>query len=83
MRLTDTDRGFALLLHETACDGPEATLLQHSSAIDPANPTGLALPGSSYLWVSDGFHLDRAEVRELVARMTRWLETGSMRGDGE
>lgn len=81
MNLTTTQRGFQILEHPTY--PPESgtamsqRLLQQSSAVgDYADSWDK--PGSSYLYVGESHHLDRDEVRRLVAHLQAWLETGSL-----
>lgn len=85
MDVKKTSRGFELIdLPEhvaTTAGRPERRrLVQQSSAVGDY-PDALAKPGSSYLWVGKDHHLDRSQVGELVAHLTRWLATGSLEGE--
>ena len=73
-------------------EGEESTdrcSIQQSSVIGDY-PEAFNKPGSSYLWLGPDWsrqatrmHLRREQVKELVQRMQAWLDTGSIRIDGE
>ena len=81
MEVTKTDRGFELIEHpmyppDTA--GSCVRLVQQSSAI-ATDGDEIPDPGTSYLWIGDDHHLNRDEVRSLVAHLRAWLTTGSLK----
>lgn len=79
MTVETTDRNFQLLTHPVyTCADQASRLVQCSSAIDSAAPGGLERPGSSFLWIGQDHHLDRAEVRELIGHLEAWLATGRL-----
>lgn len=86
MKRVTTERGFQLI--ECPKYLPEdgkfvsARVVQQSSAIGNA-PDAFDRPGSSYLWFGEDHHLDRAQVKELVAHLNLWLETGRLFSDGK
>ncbi len=82
MKTEKTNRGFFVVTHEKYKNEPgEMTrLIQESSAIGDYE-NSFSCPGSSYLWVGQDHHLNREEVAELITRMQRWLETGSLSDD--
>jgi len=55
----------------------DARLVSESSAIGDYDDS-LARPGSSFLWIGNGHHLNREEVAELVAKMRHWLDHGRL-----
>lgn len=74
MRLEKSDRGFMLLLHETYAEkSEEARLISESSAVGDYEDS-YDKPGSSYLWVGNNHHLNREEVKQLIACMQYWLD---------
>ena len=83
--LSRTGRGFEILKHPAYPPKPngdqETRLAQQSSAVGDYDDS-FDRPGTSFLWIGDGHHLNRDEVRELARRMNAWLETGSLT-DGE
>ena len=77
MEPSKTDRGFEVIIHPKYLPPNEnCRLVQQSSAVGN-QPGELDHPGSSFLWVGERHHLNREEVRQLVAYLTRWLDTGS------
>jgi len=85
MKILCTTRGFEFGTFHDSYDNECS--IQQSSATDCESA-----PGAFALWLGmDGtahsrMHLDREQVAELVAHMTAWLETGSLRigaDDGE
>lgn len=79
MQVTHSERGFEIVEHPVyPPTGRTARLLQASSAIGEAYEDGFDNPGSSFLWVSDQHHLNREEVREMMAHCQAWLASGSL-----
>lgn len=58
-------RGLPYLEHITYPDKQEQPILMTSSSVE------------NHLWVGD-FHLDRANVKELISHLSRWVDTGSL-----
>ena len=83
MQVIETGRGFEVLEHEVY--PPEtpprrARLAQQSSAVGEYDDA-MGRPGTSFLWVGQGHHLDREEVRQLVGHLENWLRTGRLGGE--
>lgn len=79
MRFGTTPRGFERC--DFMDDTGTACSLQASSAIGD-RPEAMEQPGTSFVWLGsdeDRMHLDRERVAELVARLSAWLATGSMK----
>ena len=75
MTLTETRRGFRLIMHRTHANEPvETRLIQESSAMGDYEHS-VAEPGSSFLWIGDRHHLNREEVVTLIQHMETWLDT--------
>ncbi len=84
MILTKTDRGFEQVEHgKNGLAWLTGRLIAQSSAINPDQIDAIKNPGSSYLWIADQYHLNRDEVKELITRLQAWLDTGSLKKDGE
>lgn len=80
MNVTKTSRGFTFVTHKAYSDqGKNLERLISESSVVGDYEDSYDNPGSSYLWVGDGFHLNREEVSELVKMMTNWLETGRLK----
>lgn len=81
MNLIKTERGFERIEHDPYATSmstlPQRRLVQQSSSIGDYEDS-FDKPGSSYLWVGENHHLDRAEVKELVSHLQAWLKTGSL-----
>ncbi len=78
--LTKTPRGFECVEFYDSRDKPFE--LQQSSAIDDSD-RGLRKPGSSFVLLGGSvarMHLDREQVKGLIARLECWLETGGFDG---
>jgi hypothetical protein len=72
-------RNFVIVSHPN--QNRESTrLIGESSAVGDYDDS-LDNPGSSYLWVGAAHHLNREEVRELIARMQYWLDRGHLELD--
>jgi len=82
-------RGFPIIMFmDHMMDEPCS--LQLSSLVGDLPPDGdlnkldsvaLAFPGSSFIWLgkgSDRMHMGREQVKDLVARLNEWLETGKI-----
>lgn len=72
-----TSRGFEIV-HFYDSDRLFSTLQQSSVIGDYAD--SLDRPGSSFVWLgvdSERMHLNREQVAGLIARLQRWLDTGS------
>ena len=87
MKVERSNRGFPALHHPVYIPNPgplpqpgdgDTRIVSQSSAIDFDAPGGLEEPGSSYLWVGRHWHLNRAEVRQLVEHLEAWLDAGSL-----
>jgi hypothetical protein len=81
MRLIKTPRGFERVIHvayPTSLGSSIDMLIQQSCGIGEYLDA-FDRPGSSYLWITDDFHLNREEVEHLRDRLTAWLSTGSLR----
>lgn len=76
MKISYTNRGFELI--EFVDDNGEACQLQQSSAMGVGES-----PGTSNIWLGQAnglrMHLDQDQVRDLVAHLKRWIDTGSFR----
>lgn len=82
MKLDTTGRGFEVLFHDAypppaTSDDTSTRLVGQSSAIGDYDDS-FSHPGSSFLWVGDGHHLNREEVAQLVTHLQSWLMTGSL-----
>lgn len=78
MKVKRTERGFERIDFMDNSLGP-CSVQQSSVILD--YPGSLQDPGSSALWLgrdNNRMHLDRDQVRELVAHLQAWLETGSL-----
>ena len=82
MKTTKTDRGFVQVWDEKYkhTPGEMSLLISESSAVGDYEDS-LERPGSSYLWVGLGHHLNREEVQELITRMQTWVDTGRLKVD--
>jgi len=74
MNITTSSRGFRFLEHSGYLPPHhDGRVVSESSAIgDYAD--SLQNPGSSYLWFGEQHHLNREQVRLLVACLEHWLE---------
>ena len=79
MNVTRTACGFELLDYAIYASDPRGAgrLIQASSAIGDYEDAA-DRPGTSFLWIGDNHHLNRAEVRQLVSHLQAWLDTGSL-----
>jgi len=78
MKSKESPRGFRYIEHPTYGNHPcDEIILQESSAIGDYEDA-LEHPGSSFLWVSKNFHLNREEVAQLIFAMQEWLYTGNL-----
>jgi len=77
MKVTKNSRGFEHLEHRPhdASLGASQRLVQASSA---SGDDHLDRPGTSFLWLGQDHHLSRSEVRQLVAHLQAWLDSGSL-----
>lgn len=76
---TKTEREFWLIKHTSYPDcKTNQRLVQESSAIGE-HENSVEKPGSSFLWISDNFHLNREEIAEFIQHLARWLRTGSLK----
>lgn len=83
MKVENTERGFGIIRFIDA-NGQNCSI-QQSSAIGDI-PDALSNPGSSFLWIGvDGarIHASKDQVREIVACLQSWIETGSLGTDDE
>ena len=72
-----TDLGLQRIMHRVHA-GIEQTVVVGQSVASRPDPDVLTQPGSSYLWLSGGHHLDRQEVRELMRYLSHWVNTGRL-----
>jgi len=81
MKLRITERGFERVEFH---DGYGECSIQESSAIGEQDGA-YENPGSSFLWFGtrDRAHLSRALVAETIKRMQAWLDTGSLKIQGD
>lgn len=83
MKVVTTHRGFHVLEHpkypppDTPTEQVFFRLAQESSIIGDY-PDACDRPGSSALWIGLSHHLNREEVRDLVAHLNHWLTTGTL-----
>ena len=79
MQFSRSDRGFEFITHAPYppdC-GADERLVSQSSVIGDYEDA-MDRPGSSALWIGEHHHLNREEVAELVAYLTRWMATGHL-----
>ena len=72
MKAIESERGFIHIVHPLYVNQLDARVISESSAIGDYKDSDQ--PGSSYLWVGDGHHLNREEVQELIKLMQHWLD---------
>jgi hypothetical protein len=78
MKVTLTHRGFEWIDHPTRGNEPGIDrLVSQSSAVGDYDDA-LDRPGTSFLWIGADHHLNRNQVRELIAHLTAWVDTGSL-----
>lgn len=73
MNVTRTNRGFEIIEMPSYPSGETRRLIQASSAIGDYKDS-MDVPGSSYLWVGQDHHLDREQVKQLIAHLRAWLK---------
>jgi hypothetical protein len=69
MKLEKSDRGFMFVMHKNYTDSDVTRVISESSA----GPLG------KYLWVGQNHLITRAEAKQLVKHLQRWIETGTLR----
>ncbi len=78
MKVEKTERGFErIVLPANLTENGNKRLVQQSSSIGDY-PDSFDRPGTSYLWIDEHHHLNREQVRELIAHLSAWCETGSL-----
>lgn len=78
MRFDHTKRGFGVLLHPKYVNEKEEVRIVGTSSAIGDYEDSFDNPGSSFLWVGEHHHLNRAEVRELITHLEAWCLTGSL-----
>ncbi len=73
MEITRTSLGFGVVEHPSHPAHKMLRIVQESFMGKSCDE-----PGSSYLWIGEHHRLDRDEVSELNAILTRWLATGRL-----
>lgn len=66
--------GFRMITEDVYAENKRSTLMLESSAIDPDLEGSFNKPGSSYLWIGDDFHLNRAQVRQFIICLEYWMK---------
>jgi hypothetical protein len=78
MKVSETARGFHIVLHpDQPPSGQESRLVQESSIIGDYEGAWRNA-GSSALWIGENHRLCREEVAKLVAILQHWLQTGRL-----
>ena len=81
MKLDTDSRGFTVVAQRNYPKIEKVSrLLQESSAIGEYEDAWDD-PGSSFLWISENFHLNREEVKEVSDYLLLWLNTGHLKSD--
>jgi len=79
MQVIKTARHFEVLEHPVY--PPDANLASSTRLAQCSSASGddnLGRPGTSFLWLGEHHHLRRDEVRQLLAHLQAWLDTGSL-----
>lgn len=80
MRCKETDRGFRMI-EAPIYEGRQPTRLVWESSAIGDYPDAMKRPGSSYLYIGTEHLLNREQVKELVDRLSHWLEQGRLQLD--
>lgn len=78
MHTEQSDRGFLHLIHPAYLPPHDLQRIISESSVVGDYDDSWDRPGSSALWVGEHHHLTREQVRELVAHMQTWLDTGRL-----
>ncbi len=77
MKVEKSERGFEFLMHKGYPD-PASTRIASESSVIGNYEDSMDIPGSSYLWIGDNHHLNRAEVQQLIHHLTHWVQHGTL-----